>query len=164
MVYTLRARDDSTRLRERLDDEPQPSEPTCAASRGWCTSGVERLHDGRHTLGIAYPEWVEPHTSLQEMEATLYQWGAGGGLPRSLTNYRRLEMTGLGMREAVILVLVGAMFLVYFLPTITGKIRGHNSLLAIFVLNLFLGWTFLGWVLSLVWACNSNTRAHDARP
>ena len=73
-------------------------------------------------------------------------------------------MTGLGMREAVILVLVGAMFLVYFLPTITGKIRGHNSLLAIFVLNLFLGWTFLGWVLSLVWACNSNTRAHDARP
>jgi hypothetical protein len=71
-------------------------------------------------------------------------------------------MTGLGMREAVILLLVGAIFVAYFLPTIAGKIRGHNSLLGIFFLNLFLGWTFLGWVISLCWACNSNTKARTA--
>ena len=40
---------------------------------------------------------------------------------------------------------------VYFLPTLIAH-RKRNSQ-AIFVLNLFLGWTFLGWVIALVWAC-----------
>jgi hypothetical protein len=26
------------------------------------------------------------------------------------------------------------------------------------VLNLFLGWTFLGWVIAMVWAFTDNTR------
>ena len=40
----------------------------------------------------------------------------------------------------------------YFLPTIIALIRGHRNTLAIFLLNFFLGWTFIGWVVSLVWA------------
>ncbi|MCW8797467.1 MAG: superinfection immunity protein [Prosthecochloris sp.] len=40
----------------------------------------------------------------------------------------------------------------YFLPTIIGFLRKQNNKTAILVLNLFLGWTFLGWVVSLVWA------------
>jgi hypothetical protein len=40
--------------------------------------------------------------------------------------------------------------IVYFFPTIVG-LRHHNST-AIFLLNLFLGWTFVGWVVALVWA------------
>ena len=49
-------------------------------------------------------------------------------------------------------------FVVYFLPTIIAVLRGHPSSLAIFVLNLFLGGTFIGWVLALVWACADNQR------
>lgn len=38
----------------------------------------------------------------------------------------------------------------YFLPTLAGY-RKQNGL-AIFALNLLLGWTFIGWVVALVWA------------
>jgi hypothetical protein len=39
------------------------------------------------------------------------------------------------------------------LPAIVAICNGHVNALAILVFNLFLGWTFLGWVLALVWAC-----------
>jgi len=48
---------------------------------------------------------------------------------------------------AVILI-----FTVYFLPTLIAFIRQHKNKLAIFLLNLLLGWTVLGWVISLVWS------------
>lgn len=41
---------------------------------------------------------------------------------------------------------------IYFVPTIVAVIRNHPSKLGIFFANLFLGWTFLGWVLSLIWS------------
>lgn len=40
-----------------------------------------------------------------------------------------------------------------FLPTLVAKSRNHPNTLPIFLVNLFLGWTFIGWVVSLVWAC-----------
>jgi hypothetical protein len=46
------------------------------------------------------------------------------------------------------------MFLVvYFIPTIVANNMEKKNIMAIFVLNLFLGWTFVGWVIALVWAC-----------
>jgi hypothetical protein len=41
---------------------------------------------------------------------------------------------------------------VYALPTIIAVARHHHNALAIFLVNFFLGWTFLGWVAALVWA------------
>ena len=41
---------------------------------------------------------------------------------------------------------------IYFVPTIVAIIRRTKNLAAIIVLNIFVGWTFLGWVGSLVWA------------
>ena len=38
----------------------------------------------------------------------------------------------------------------YFLPAFVAGMRGHQNAAAIAVLNLFLGWTFLGWVVALV--------------
>jgi hypothetical protein len=40
----------------------------------------------------------------------------------------------------------------YFLPGIVAAYRNHHSAAAIMWLNLFLGWTLLGWVGALVWA------------
>ncbi len=40
----------------------------------------------------------------------------------------------------------------YFLPTIIAIARKQPNALAIFVLNFFLGWTFIGWVVALVWS------------
>jgi hypothetical protein len=46
--------------------------------------------------------------------------------------------------------------ILYFCPTGIAFRRGHHNRNAIFVLNLFLGWTLLGWVAALVWA-NTQT-------
>jgi Superinfection immunity protein/HIRAN domain len=40
----------------------------------------------------------------------------------------------------------------YGLPTLIAGARGHANTGAIFVLNLLLGWTVLGWVAALVWS------------
>jgi len=40
----------------------------------------------------------------------------------------------------------------YFVPAMVAGARGHQNTAAIFMLNLFLGWTMLGWVIALVWA------------
>lgn len=41
--------------------------------------------------------------------------------------------------------------LCYFLPAIIG--RDKRDAAGIFFLNLFLGWTVIGWVIALIWAC-----------
>ena len=53
----------------------------------------------------------------------------------------------------------GVLFLgMYFLPSIIAYVRKRNNLTAIITLNTLLGWTFIGWVISLVWALASNAQ------
>jgi hypothetical protein len=54
--------------------------------------------------------------------------------------------------------------LVYFVPWFVAMIRDHHQRSAIAVLNLFLGWTALGWIIALVWACTAvqTKEPHDA--
>ena len=40
----------------------------------------------------------------------------------------------------------------YFLPTIIAVVRHHRNLLAIVLVNIFLGWTVIGWFVALIWA------------
>ena len=65
-------------------------------------------------------------------------------------------------------VLIG--LALYFLPTLIVNIRNHPNGTAIAVLNLLLGWTFLGWVVALVWSASniappsaSEAQAHKAK-
>jgi len=46
----------------------------------------------------------------------------------------------------------------YFLPFIIALVREHPRKGAIFVLNLFAGWTLFGWVAAMVWALISNPK------
>ncbi|HEX8038027.1 MAG TPA: superinfection immunity protein [Chryseosolibacter sp.] len=48
-----------------------------------------------------------------------------------------------------IILILGA-FVLYFLPSIIGYSKANAG--AIFVLNFFLGWTLIGWVVAIVWA------------
>jgi hypothetical protein len=52
-------------------------------------------------------------------------------------------------------------FFVYFLPYDIAKKNQHPQQRAIFTLNLFLGWSLLGWVAALVWA---NTKTQEVKP
>jgi hypothetical protein len=51
--------------------------------------------------------------------------------------------------QLMLLVIVGA---VYFVPTIIAGSRKHRNSAGIFFLNLFLGWTLIGWVGALIWS------------
>jgi Superinfection immunity protein len=46
----------------------------------------------------------------------------------------------------------------YFLPSIIGKDK--RDAMGIFLVNLFLGWTLIGWVFALLWACASDRPAY----
>ena len=46
--------------------------------------------------------------------------------------------------------------LLYFLPSLVAQGRHKKNLTAITVLNLFLGWTFIGWIVALVWATTKD--------
>ena len=61
--------------------------------------------------------------------------------------------------EAIMgIILICTGFLLYFLPAFIASNRDHVNVAAVAVANLFLGWTFLGWVLCLIWALTNNTR------
>jgi T4 superinfection immunity protein len=55
------------------------------------------------------------------------------------------------------LILVGA----YFLPTIVANVRKPSppNVGSVVVINLFLGWTWIGWVVALALACRSAARS-----
>ncbi len=48
----------------------------------------------------------------------------------------------------LLLIVIGG----YLLPGIVAIARKHHNAFAIFLLNLLLGWSFVGWVVALVWA------------
>ncbi|GAB3181886.1 hypothetical protein GCM10027060_13650 [Nesterenkonia halophila] len=63
---------------------------------------------------------------------------------------------GGGLLVAGMLVVAGLVLLVsYFIPTAIAMLRRHN-VGGVFLVNLLLGWTFLGWVAALVMACWSK--------
>jgi hypothetical protein len=44
----------------------------------------------------------------------------------------------------------------YFLPTLIG--RNKRGAAGIFLLNFFLGWTFIGYIIALLWALAADPR------
>lgn len=59
-------------------------------------------------------------------------------------NEQDISVAGL----VTVLLLLG----IYFFPALIAWARGNRQTTAIFILNLLLGWTLLGWVGALVWA------------
>ena len=53
----------------------------------------------------------------------------------------------------------GVGFAVYFLPSIIALARQKRNLLSIVLLNFFLGWTAIGWIVALVWAVKVDNPA-----
>jgi len=51
------------------------------------------------------------------------------------------------------LMMIIGFIVLYNLPWIIALKRKLPNTLAIFLLDFFLGWSFVGWVVALVWAC-----------
>lgn len=52
-------------------------------------------------------------------------------------------------------IMLMVLFVAYFLPTFISAKRGHPNGTGIFLLNLFLGWTFIGWLVALIWSVSA---------
>ena len=47
-------------------------------------------------------------------------------------------------------------FVMYFLPSIIALVRSKRDITAILLLNVFLGWTMIGWIVALIWAVKTD--------
>lgn len=54
----------------------------------------------------------------------------------------------------VLLLLVG----IHFLPSFVAFVREHRHAVLILVLNIFFGWTIIGWLVLLIWAAVGEER------
>jgi hypothetical protein len=59
--------------------------------------------------------------------------------------------------------IIGFIIMVYFIPTIGAMGARKRNTSAIFLLNLFAGWTFLGWIVALVWAATKDPEVRRRR-
>jgi hypothetical protein len=61
-------------------------------------------------------------------------------------------------------ILVASFIMLYLVPTAEACDRAHPHALRISLLNVFLGWTFFGWVAALLWSRTiSPVEFHAAR-
>lgn len=57
---------------------------------------------------------------------------------------------------AIFFLVICAVF--YFLPSAVAYQNKKDDIVAIVILNIFLGWSVIGWVLALVWAFTKNKK------
>jgi hypothetical protein len=60
------------------------------------------------------------------------------------------------------LIVLAVVLILYFLPTIIANNRGHQNTSGVFIINLLLGWSVVGWVIALVMAAGSVQQAAPA--
>lgn len=64
-----------------------------------------------------------------------------------------LECASNGGGAGLVFAIVAAIAMgIYFLPTTIADDKRHKNTTAIFVVNLFFGYTIIGWVIALIWA------------
>lgn len=57
------------------------------------------------------------------------------------------------------MLLMAIIIALYCLPIIIAAVRNMRHAVAISVLTIVAGWTFVGWVVALVWACMDKPEA-----
>ena len=58
------------------------------------------------------------------------------------------------MNIGALLIVVVLLFL-YFLPSINAMSRKHKNSDAILLVNLFFGWTVIGYLIALIWSATN---------
>jgi hypothetical protein len=62
---------------------------------------------------------------------------------------------------ALALAVLFGLVALYFLPWIVAA-RRNRAVAPVALINLFLGWTFIGWFLALVWASTERSAREEA--
>lgn len=79
-----------------------------------------------------------------------------------------LLMNGITLPQILLGFAIGTpLVIVYLAPFLVAAFRQHHDLLLIFLLNVLLGWTLIGWIYALVLVATYDQRHHvgeDALP
>ncbi len=78
-------------------------------------------------------------------------------LPATALAHSDTNVNGAGSGQSLLIVLL----VLYFIPAIVASVRHHRNRMAITVLNVFLGWTLIGWVAALVWASTADVEPRE---
>lgn len=62
---------------------------------------------------------------------------------------------------AFLIFLLVIVAVIHFIPSIVAYKRRHRNILPIIIINIFFGWTLIGWVIALVWSLTDNTHANN---
>ena len=46
--------------------------------------------------------------------------------------------------------------ILYLLPTLIGAYRNHTNYIPIVIVNIFTGFTIIGWIVALTWSLTDN--------
>ena len=90
--------------------------------------------------------------------------------PRVLTRAEIDKINGIGHSSPVhvnasgysgvslfaVFLMIGLGIVAYFIPGIIAVTRRHRKATFILIVNLFFGWSVLGWIFALVWALRAN--------
>jgi hypothetical protein len=103
---------------------------------------------------VPTPTYQSPGTAYPPTGPTGYPQPYGQGVVQLAGNQGGTNV------QAIVAWVLTALTLGYFLPWAIAATRGKTNSAAIGVLNLLLGWTFIGWIVALVMACG----AHQVAP
>ena len=71
----------------------------------------------------------------------------------SYSKYFNIVSSSPSLQHSLIIAIIAAFCLLfYFIPTFVAYNRSHQSKLAIFFMNLTLGWSVIGWIVALIWS------------
>jgi hypothetical protein len=54
--------------------------------------------------------------------------------------------------NTLLILVIILCFVVYFIPTVVSALRHKRNTVPLFLVNLFLGWSGIGWLVVLVWS------------
>ncbi len=117
----------------------------------------QQTGDAKGAYGVVAQNHRLPVDAINEIafEGALLKWWVLG---RCKTEPSASRTSAAGEKQtstnpaSPIIILLGLMG-GYFLPWIVASRRTHHQRKAIAMLNFLLGWTVLGWIIALVWAC-----------
>lgn len=101
---------------------------------------------------ISYATTVSPENYKPQMPSTLF-----------VDNDETVEETNKPIKSmksqiSSLIFIIILTVLIYFIPTVICLIRKHTYKLYIICLNIILGWTLIGWIVSLIWSFIDNKK------
>ena len=140
--------------RERLSEQARQAEDVRKAAAAKAAE-EKRLHNEAEAKAAQAERERLSERARQKQEQARQKQERGEAREREDRERKEAKQRKKPFRVVAIIAGIVVGLFLYFIPSIVGRHKTNAG--AIFVLNFLLGWSFLGWVLALVWACTKDS-------